>query len=219
MGNAVELIGVTRGPLQDVSLHVEHGETVVLAGSRGTGKHLILRMILGLAWPDSGTVRVLGRDLQELTVQERRKLRIPVALVPLEGPLLSNLSVFDNVALPLRYHLGLSVHEVDARVRSALANMRLEHVANLRPWQLSIPQRRLASLTRARLMRPEILLLEDPYVGMDDSDAELVSKTVHEVVSAGCAALVTLLGKRVETLHGGRLLELPRVRILRRGAQ
>jgi len=217
MGKAFELIDITQGPLHGVSLHADHGETVVLAGARGTGKHLILKMILGLVRPASGTVRVLGKDLAQLTVQERRKLRIPVSLVPIEGPLLSNLSVYDNVALPLRYHLDLSVQDVDTRVRSALANMRLEHLASARPVQLSIPQCRLASLARARLMRPEILLLEDPFMGMDDGDADLVSTAVEEVVRAGCAVLVTLLGRRVETVHGGRLLDLPNVRVVHRG--
>jgi ABC-type ATPase involved in cell division len=218
MGHAYAFVGVSKGPLQDVSLHGDHGETVIVGGARGTGKHLILRLLLGLEKPTSGTVRVLGKDLQRLSIVERRQLRVPVGLVPIEGPMLSNLSVFDNVALPLRYHLGLSEAEVDARVRRALAQMGLEQLANRRPWQVSMPQRRLASLARARLMRPEILLLEDPYGGMDARDAQHISRVVRDVVSSGCAVLMTTMDQGVETLRGGPMADLPKIRFVSRGA-
>ena len=206
--------GVCRPPLRELNLKVAYGETVVISGPRGTGKHLILEMILGLERPHSGQLQVLGKKIWEFSVHERRKLRAPVALVPIEGPLLSNLSVFDNVALPLRYHSALQNHEVDTRVRTVLANMRLEHLGAHRPWQLSVSQRRLASLARARLMRPELLLLEDPYVGMGDADCDLVSNTVSEMVLGGCATVLTTHSSRLETIYDGRLLRLPSVRVV-----
>ncbi len=214
MSLAVRLTGVSKPPLRDVSFEVEHGETVILSGPRGTGKHLILELILGLQNPESGTVEVMGKDLANLHHLERRRLRIPVALVPVEGPLLSNLSVFDNVALPLRYHLDLAANEVDTRVRSVLAKMGLEELGPVRPWQLSISQRRLASLARARLMRPQLLLLEDVFVGMGDAESDLVSATVSEMVSGGCATILTTHGTRLETFYDGRLLKLPDVRVV-----
>jgi len=211
------MTGISKRPLRNVNLEVSHGETVIISGPRGTGKHLILELILGLQRPDAGHIRVLGKEIWEQTVLERRQLRIPVALVPVEGPLLSNLSVFDNVALPLRYHSIMQASEVDTRVRSIMANMRLEHLGSRRPWQLTVSQRRLASLARARLMRPQILLLEDPYVGMGDADSALVSTTVADMVNGGCATVLTTHSTRLETVYDGQLLKLPNVRVVRRG--
>ena len=140
--------------------------SVVLGGS-GAGKSTLLRMIGGLQRPDGGSVRLAGRDNTQLSERELFKVRNRVGMLFQGGALLDSMSVFENAALPLREHTRLSDSDIDAEVNRRLVAVGLSEAADLYPRQLSGGMVRRAALARAIVMDPEILLVDEPFSGLD----------------------------------------------------
>lgn len=217
--SALALEGVHAGTptvLEDFSLRVDPAQIVVLSG--GIGKFLVFRMALGMLAPSSGSIRTLGLDPGRLGRLELAELRARCALVPHSGALVSNLSVRDNVALPLRYHDRAPAGGVARAVEEALGALDLAHFAELRPAALTYPERRLAGLARARASRPELLLLQDPYEGLELSLRERVSALLEAMVADGCAILITTPVIELDRTHDGRLAARPGLRVVRHQA-
>jgi phospholipid/cholesterol/gamma-HCH transport system ATP-binding protein len=170
---AIELEGVaTRigGKLvhERIDLRVERGEVMALVGGSGSGKTTLLREILGLERPSAGRVTVLGQDLAEATPEEWAELRRRWGVLFQGGALFTNLTVLENVALPLR-----ELRSLDARLIEELVLQKIVAVglsvddAGKLPAELSGGMVKRAGLARALALEPELLLLDEPTSGLD----------------------------------------------------
>ena len=154
--------------------------TVVLGGS-GAGKSTMLRLIGGLERPDSGTVRVAGEEVSRLSERRLFRVRERLGMLFQGGALLDSMTVFDNVALPLREHTRLSEAEVAERVRERLAAVGLPDVAELFPRHLSGGMARRAALARCVVMDPEIVLCDEPFSGLDPLNVRRIEALLVEL--------------------------------------
>jgi phospholipid/cholesterol/gamma-HCH transport system ATP-binding protein len=156
-----------RSIFRGLSCGFPRGKISVVLGGSGAGKSTLLRMVGGLQRPDSGSVRLAGRDITQLSERELYKVRNSVGMLFQGGALLDSMSVFENAALPLREHTRLSDSDIDAEVNRRLVAVGLSESADLYPRQLSGGMVRRAALARAIVMDPEILLVDEPFSGLD----------------------------------------------------
>lgn len=178
----------------EFSLRVEEGEFVAVIGPTRAGKSLLLEMCTGLVAPEAGRVRVLGRDLAKVRDTEWPELRVRVGTV-LERPgLLSNMTVFNNVALPLRYHQGaLGESEIEARVMQRLESLGIAALRGRFPAQLGQGESRCAAIARALILSPTLLLLDDPTGGLDAEMTKRLTDHLSEYREANRASLLATL--------------------------
>jgi len=151
-----------------IALTVNPGEFVMLLGPTRAGKSLILELCAGLVQPQRGKVRVLGEEWADLPDEARMKLRMRIGTVLQLPGLLSNMTLFNNVALPLRYHRStLSDRDVDRMVMGHLEALGLAQLRDRFPAQLNPGEIRCAAIARAMVLDQELLLLDDPLGGLD----------------------------------------------------
>ena len=143
------------------------GQISVLMGGSGAGKTTLLRMLGGLVRPDEGTVCVAGEVVNHLSERQLYRVRDRIGMLFQEGALLDSMTVFENVALPLREHTGLSERDIEAEVGRRLEAVGLENVERLFPRELSGGMLRRAALARAIVTDPEIVLCDEPFSGLD----------------------------------------------------
>jgi phospholipid/cholesterol/gamma-HCH transport system ATP-binding protein len=140
--------------------------SVVLGGS-GAGKSTLMQMIGGLEKPDSGSIRVAGQDITAFSETELFAVRDRIGMLFQGGALLDSMTVFENVALPLHEHTRLSDADIEAEVNRRLVAVGLAETGHLYPRQLSGGMCRRAALARAIVTDPEILLVDEPFSGLD----------------------------------------------------
>ncbi len=171
-------IAFDRNPvLRDVSFHVLRGETRILLGPAGGGKSVLMKLANGLLQPDSGEIRVFGNNLAKLTDREMFALRARIGMVFQESALFDSMSVEDNVAYRL-HEEQVPPADVHERVLEALRFVELERAIDKFPSELSGGMRRRASIARAIISRPELLLYDSPTGGLDP----ITSTTIIELI-------------------------------------
>lgn len=153
--------------IHDVSLLVRSGERVALVGSNNSGKSIALRLAAGLETPLAGTVRLLGINPALATEAKYVDLRRRVGVVFDRPGLLSNMSVFNNIALPLRYHTALSESEIEDKIIESLREWGLENLRERFPAELTLGDARFVAFARAQVLDPEILFIDDMLLGVD----------------------------------------------------
>ena len=166
----IDHVTTSSGPgpvLRDVSLHVERGDIFGIAGHSGAGKSTLLRTINLLETPDSGSVIVAGRDLTRLSKRDLRAARQNIGMLFQHPNLLQNLTVFDNVAFPLRLHGMLNPPRLRRRVLECLERVGLASRADDHPAHLSDGQKQRVALARALASQPEVLLCDGPASAFD----------------------------------------------------
>jgi putative ABC transport system ATP-binding protein len=148
------------------TLTVERGETVVVLGEEEAAISALGPMALALEIPRAGHVRVLGTDLALLPERERLAFRRQVGYLPAGDGLMQNLSLRDNIALPLRFGSTAGSREIDGRVDVMMAAGRIGRIAGLRPVQANEEERRRTALVRALAFDPSLLIMEQPFDGL-----------------------------------------------------
>ena len=169
---SVELGG--RAVLAGISCSFPRGGVTVLLGGSGRGKTTLLRAVGGLVRVARGRVLVLGRDVTRLGERELYEVRASLGMMFQNGALLDSSSIFDNLALPLREHTRASEPEIAREVHDCLASVGLTGVDELLPRQLSGGMTKRAALARAILMKPRVLLCDEPFSGLDPSSARRI---------------------------------------------
>lgn len=152
---------------RSLSCSFARGRISVILGGSGSGKSTLLRLIGGLVRPDAGRILVGTSDVTRLSEAELFEVRTRLGMLFQHGALLDSLTVFDNLALPLRERGLGSEAEIAGRVREQLSSVGLDDVETLLPGQLSGGMLRRAALARAMILRPEILLCDEPFSGLD----------------------------------------------------
>lgn len=155
--------------LSGVSLEARRGETLMVAGESGSGKSTILKLILRLLVPDSGRIEVLGRDVIHLTFEEALDLRRHIGMVFQNAALFDSMTIFENVAYPLRENRDLEDDELERIVRERLefVDLEPERVMHQLPSQLSGGMRKRVGIARAIATDPEVVLYDEPTAGLD----------------------------------------------------
>ena len=179
--------------IDDVSLLVRHGELVALVGGNNSGKSLALRLAAGLETPLAGMVRLLGVNPERASDADYLDLRRRVGVVLDRPGLLSNMNVFNNVALPLRYHTLLSEAEIEDKVMAALREWNIENLREQFPAELTLGDARFVAIARADILDPEILFLDDMLLGLDAAGLAHL-RTFFESVRVGGTTLITSAG-------------------------
>jgi len=153
--------------LQDVSLKVYPGETVVIIGTSGCGKTTLLKHIIGLLKSYQGSVRLFDEDMARIDEKEYADVMKKVGVLFQNGALLNSISVGENISIPLEQHTNLPPYIIEKIVRLKLSLVGLGHVYNYSPMELSGGMRKRVALARALVMDPEILFADEPGAGLD----------------------------------------------------
>jgi phospholipid/cholesterol/gamma-HCH transport system ATP-binding protein len=154
--------------LNGVSLAVGRGETLAVLGRSGTGKSVLLRLIIGLEKPDSGSVRIHGQDISGMSIDPLGEIRKKMGFLFQHAALYDSLTVAQNVAFPLEHHKKeMPNSERDDRVRNLLAEVGMEGSLEKMPSDLSGGMQKRVGLARALALEPDILLLDEPTAGLD----------------------------------------------------
>lgn len=153
--------------LDHVNVTFTGGKTTVIAGGSGQGKSVSIKLILGLMAPDSGQILVDGVDITLIEKKELSKIRTRFGVLFQGVALLDSITVFDNVALPLRERLRLPEKEVRPQVEEALAQYELQGHGDKFPAQLSGGMKKRVGLARAMMVEPEVVLFDEPTTGLD----------------------------------------------------
>ncbi|MFL6634881.1 MAG: methionine ABC transporter ATP-binding protein [Massilia sp.] len=198
--------------LRDVSLHVDRGDIFGIAGQSGAGKSTLLRMINLLETPDSGSVVVAGRDLTRLSKRDLRAARQNIGMIFQRRNLLRNLTVFDNVALPLRLHGMLNPPRLRRRVHECLELVGLASRAGEYPARLSGGQQQRVAVARALAGQPEVLLCDEPTSALDAETTRSVRDTLR-AVNADLGVTIVIVSHELPAL--GALCD--RVAVLEHG--
>jgi phospholipid/cholesterol/gamma-HCH transport system ATP-binding protein len=169
--------------LEDVSFTVEQGETLVIVGESGTGKSTILKLILRLLVPDSGRVLILGDDIAHLSFDEALQVRQQMGMVFQGAALFDSLTVFDNIAYPLREHTDLKEDEIEARVREKLEFVDLdpEKVMDALPAELSGGMKKRVGVARGMANDPQIMLYDEPTSGLDPLTTGTITRLIMKL--------------------------------------
>jgi cell division transport system ATP-binding protein len=152
--------------LQDVNLQIQRGEFVLLVGPCGAGKTTLMRLITREAWPTSGTIRVAGDDVTGMGCRDIPVLRRKLGLVFQDGKLLSDKTVFENIAFALRV-TGAGRKEISAKTLTALSLVGLAHKTKFLPEQLSGGEKQQVAIARAIVNKPILLLADEPTGNLD----------------------------------------------------
>ena len=154
--------------LNGISLSVKRGETLAVLGRSGTGKSVLLRIIVGLEKPDSGSVLIHGQDIAGLALDQKGEVRKKMGFLFQHAALYDSLTVEQNVAFPLQHHKReMSTSERSGRVRELLAEVGMEEARAKMPSDISGGMQKRVGLARALALEPDILLLDEPTAGLD----------------------------------------------------
>ncbi len=189
--------------------------TVVL-GPSGTGKSVLIKHIIGLMFPDSGDVIVQGQSVPTLTMPQLLALRRKVGVLFQDGALFGSMSVFDNVAFPLRQHTGASEAHISELVKERLADVGLSDAIDDQPSQLSGGMRKRAGFARALVMSPDIVIFDEPDSGLDPVRTALLCELIQEMHSLHGGAYIVVthdiasarrIGEYIALLWRGRIVD------------
>jgi phospholipid/cholesterol/gamma-HCH transport system ATP-binding protein len=169
--------------LEDVSLAAFAGETVVILGESGTGKSTILKLILRLLVPDRGCVRVDGQDITTLNFDDALAVRQKMGMVFQGAALFDSMTVFENVAYPLREHTDLDDAEIDLRVREKLefVDLDADRVIGMYPAELSGGMRKRVGIARGMANNPELMLYDEPTSGLDPLTTSTITRLIMKL--------------------------------------
>ena len=167
--------------LKDVSFEVYEGEILVILGTSGCGKTTLLKHLIGLLYPFSGKIYLLGHDLLSLPEKKAMILMRKIGVLFQNGALLNSITVADNVAIPYEQHTNLKTDLINQLVRLKLKLVGLPHAAELLPSELSGGMRKRAALARAIALDPPILFADEPAAGLDPVTAASLDRLLLDL--------------------------------------
>jgi phospholipid/cholesterol/gamma-HCH transport system ATP-binding protein len=178
LSNVYKSFGAQR-VLNGLNLEIPPGQITAIIGPSGEGKSVLLRHMIGLLKPDKGEIEVDGESIVDLGRSQLNPIREKFGVLFQNAALFDSMSVFDNVAFPLREKTSLSRGDIAQRVHSALEIVGLKGVHGKFPDELSGGMRKRVGLARALLLNPKIILFDEPTTGLDP----IIRRAIHQLIS------------------------------------
>ncbi len=168
--------------LDNFSLDIKKGESVVVLGKSGSGKSVLIKCIIGLMKPDSGSIKMLGQNITEISDAALDKLRARVGFLFQSNALYDSMTVRENLEFPLRRHwIQVTQAEVNQMVMDALKDVGLAHTVDMMPAELSGGMRKRIALARTLILKPEIILYDEPTTGLDPITGKEIIHLMAEI--------------------------------------
>jgi len=168
--------------LLDINLVMNKGENLVILGKSGTGKSVLIKCIVGLIEIDDGKLLLFGQDISELKAKELTELHRKIGFLFQSGALYDSMTVRENLEFPLKRQVTkVSKKEMDELVKEALANVGLSDTIDMTPSELSGGMRKRLGLARTLILKPEIMLYDEPSTGLDPITSKEISNLILEV--------------------------------------
>lgn len=172
----------TKEVLNDINLEVHRGENVVVLGKSGQGKSVTIQCIVGMLMPDSGTLKVFGDEVSDMNEKELKELRMKIGFLFQGAALYDSMTVRENMEFPLTRVLKLKdQHEIDERVNEVLESVGLADAIDKMPSDLSGGMRKRAGLARTLIVKPEIMLYDEPTTGLDPVTSREISRLIMDM--------------------------------------
>ena len=169
----------TRKVLDQFDLTLQEKENVVILGKSGAGKSVLIKCIIGLLVPDEGSIQIYGQEMVGIGERELDKVRTHIGFLFQGNALYDSMSVRENLEFPLRRHwIRLKQSEVDEMVMEALANVSLETTADMMPGELSGGMQKRIALARTMILKPSIILYDEPTTGLDPVTARDIDQLI-----------------------------------------
>jgi phospholipid/cholesterol/gamma-HCH transport system ATP-binding protein len=163
---------------EDLTLEVREGENLAIIGGSGSGKSVMLKCLIGLMIPEAGRIWYEDREITAMNEDELIAVRANIAYVFQQAALFDSMTVYDNIAYPLRAHLQLTDPEIADKVALNLDRVGLPDAAHLMPAELSGGMRKRAGLARAIALEPKVILWDEPTTGLDPSNTRRISELI-----------------------------------------
>ena len=199
--------------LNGIDLSIDAGKTVTILGQSGVGKSVLLKLIIGLQKPDSGTIEIQGRDIGKVSHDDLSEIRKKIGFLFQNGALYDSLTVAQNVGFPLARHTQLSREERDKRVHELLSEVGMEGDAGKMPSEISGGMQKRVGLARALALDPEIVLFDEPTAGLDPITADEIDSLIAQLKSERHMTSIAV----THDIHAVRLVS-DRIVMLRQGS-
>lgn len=168
--------------LDDFNLQLQKGESLVVLGRSGSGKSVLIKCIIGLLRPDSGSIQVLGNEITTLNHEELDRVRAKVGFLFQSNALYDSMTVKENLEFPMRRHLEeLSAKEANARITDALKHVGLPHTIDMMPSELSGGMQKRIALARTLVLNPEVILYDEPTAGLDPITGKEITTLMTDI--------------------------------------
>lgn len=175
---------------QSVSFQVLRGQCIGMIGGSGTGKSTILRSLIGLEKPNSGKILIDGVDIVPMSELELSEIRKKVAYAFQGGALFDSMTVFENLAYPLKEHTALTRPEIRKKIAAQLKEFGLEGTESLYPGNLSGGMQKRVGLARAMMMGPEVVLYDEPTAGLDPYNTKKIQDSILRLKNRGVTSIL-----------------------------
>jgi len=206
-----------RPVLDGLSLEIEESITTVVIGRSGIGKSVLLKCITGLLRPQRGSITIDGAEVVGADRKDLLAIRRMTGMLFQEGALFDSMSVYENVAFPLRYHKTVSPKEIARKVEAFLDLVGMREYSHAMPRELSGGMKRKVAVARAMILEPRYLLYDEPTAGLDPSSAAVVEAMIMRLQSARSITslvvthdidLTRYVADRIALLEDGRIVSL-----------
>jgi phospholipid/cholesterol/gamma-HCH transport system ATP-binding protein len=168
--------------LRDLTFDLNEGENVVVLGKSGSGKSVLIKCIIGLMMPDNGAIEVFGEEVPKLSHDELDKMRVKVGFLFQSNALYDSMTVRENLEFPLRRHwIKTTKESMSDLVMEALTNVGLVHTVDMMPAELSGGMRKRIALARTLILKPKIILYDEPTTGLDPITGKEISHLMLDV--------------------------------------
>jgi phospholipid/cholesterol/gamma-HCH transport system ATP-binding protein len=168
--------------LKDFSLELRANENIVVLGKSGSGKSVLIKCIIGLLQPDSGTIRIGDKDIAQMKAAELDKIRAKLGFLFQSNALYDSMTVRENLEFPLRRHwIKANQEEVNTLVMEALEDVGLTHTVDMMPTELSGGMRKRIALARTLILKPGIILYDEPTTGLDPVTGKEIIELIIEI--------------------------------------
>jgi phospholipid/cholesterol/gamma-HCH transport system ATP-binding protein len=168
--------------LKDINLEIRKAENVVVLGKSGSGKSTIIKCMIGLMEPDEGEICIFGQDMAHIDYDELNRFRTRIGFLFQSGALYDSMTVYENLAFPLRHHKKeMGREKLDELIHEVLENVGLPEAGNMMPAELSGGMSKRIGLARTLILKPEIMLYDEPTTGLDTATAKEISQLILDL--------------------------------------
>jgi phospholipid/cholesterol/gamma-HCH transport system ATP-binding protein len=219
---SIQKLSIAFGPkkvLIDLNLEINKGENLVILGKSGCGKSVIIKCIIGLLVPDKGRIEVFGENILESSNEELNNFRKRIGFLFQSGALYDSMDVKQNLLFPLRMNKEMELNKKEKLVKEVLEKVGLSEAINKMPTELSGGMRKRLGLARSLMLKPEIMLYDEPTTGLDPITAKEISNLILEIQKdQGTSSIIITHDMNCARITGNRIVILEEGKVSTEGS-